>query len=137
MLKNIAIAAAALAGVATPSVALAASLGYQLKLVVPVHCSVNLSGVSPTPAVGDGYSLGTFREYCNAPQGYSLIVRYAPGSLEGAQIVAAGKVVILDGSGVATLGREAGPRVRSRAVSITPGAGGFDTGHLELDVVPN
>ena len=82
-------------------------------------------------------SLGSFREYCNAPTGYDLVINYAPGSLEGTRIIAGNDEIILNGSGQAVLSRATGPRVRERPIAAVPGEQGFDTDRFELTIVPS
>ena len=136
MFKKLASAAAAAALVIVPSAAPAASMGFDLHLIVPVQCSVNHQSPGSDAFSGGAFALGTFREYCNAAQGYQLIVRYAPGSLRGASVSAGGDTVVLDGSGSTVLSRTTGPRVRQRAIFITPGEHGFDTDRLTVDIEP-
>lgn len=114
----------------------AASFGYNLRLVVPVNCSVNQELTGLGASSGSSYSLGTFREYCNAPRGYRLVLSYAPGSLRGATIIAGNEQVLLDGSGNAILSQTTGPTIRKRFFSIIPGDNGFDTNQIGLDIVP-
>lgn len=137
MFKQLASGAAVLALAIVPSAAPAASMGYNLHLVVPVFCSVKLNGEGAGGFSGSAYSLGTFREYCNAAQGYQLVVRYAPGSLRGARISAGNDNVTLDGSGSTILSQATGPRVRQRSLFITPGEQGFDTDRLTVDILPS
>lgn len=127
-----------LVGVAAlaPTAAAAASFGYNLRLIVPVYCIVNHQSTGSGALSGDALSLGTFREYCNAPSGYQIVVRYAPGSLEGARMLAGSDEIVLDGSGQAVLSQTTGPRVRERTISMAPGENGFDTDRLEVDIVP-
>lgn len=120
-----------------PSAAFAVSFSYNLQLTVAVNCTVQHQSTGYGAFNGDALSLGTFREYCNAPQGYELVVNYAPGSLQGARIHADGDEVVLDGSGRAVLSRATGPKIRERAISMTPGASGFDTNRLDLNIVPS
>lgn len=137
MFGKLAFGATLVAASIIPAAALAASQGFNLSAVVPVQCSVNQQSIGAQQVTGSAISLGTFREYCNAPGGYQLVVRYAPGSLKGARISAGSDAVVLDGSGVSVLSRSTGPRVRERALSMTVGPNGFDTDRLEVDVVVN
>lgn len=124
--------------VAAPTVAYAeSSVSYNLRLTVPVHCSVQHRAAGLGGAEGNGISLGTFREYCNAPGGYQLMVSYTPGTLRGARIIAGSDTVVLDGSGQAVLSRSTGPRIRERAISAIPGEQGFNTAQLQLQILPN
>lgn len=136
MAERLAIGMTVLVAVAAAPVS-AASFSYRLKAVVPVHCVVKHDRTGAGIAMGDGLSLGLFREYCNAPQGYQVVVRYTPGSLEGARMKAGEDQVILDGSGYAVLSQTTGPRVRERQITMAPGANGFDTNQLEVDIQPS
>jgi hypothetical protein len=131
------IGSAALALAATPSVVLANSTAsLNLRLVVPVHCSVKYEGLPGLDTLSGRISLGNVREYCNASGGYELVMAYAPGSLRGATVQVGGEVIVLDGSGRAVLSRESGPKMQTRPVSILPGANGIDTSHLAIDILP-
>jgi hypothetical protein len=121
--------------VTAPVGALAAEMGYLVKARVPVHCVVQ-QRAQGTAAADGAVSLGHFREYCNAPLGYELVVRYAPGALRGAVLTAGNDAVVLDGSGEAVLSRASGPRWIERNIVAKPGEQGFDTDRLELVVVP-
>lgn len=109
-----------------------ASGSFNLQLTVPLVCTV--SHQSAISAAGNGYRLGELREYCNSPRGYALVVNYAPGSMKGAVVTVGEERVVLDGSGRATVGRAAGPRIRDREIFAEPGAAGFDTDRLEFNV---
>lgn len=136
MLRTFAISAVGVAVVATPIASFAAEMSYVLRARVPVHCQVVQRAPGDAVATGAAVSLGQFREYCNAPGGYELIVRYAPGTLEGAILTAGEDRAVLDGSGQAVLSRAAGPRFRERAILATPGEQGFDTDRIEFQLIP-
>ncbi|MBT2135762.1 hypothetical protein KK137_15595 [Croceibacterium sp. LX-88] len=138
MVNKFSLSLAGAALVVVPTVAYAASsFSYNLRATVPVHCSVQHSAAGfGGGSEGSGISLGTFREYCNAPGGYELLVRYTPGTLRGARIIAGSDTVVLDGSGQAVLSRSTGPRIRERTISAIPGERGFDTQQLQLDILP-
>ena len=112
------------------------SVGLNLRAQVPVTCSVRFSAASASVETPQGIGLGSFREYCNSPRGYKVVVSYAPGTLLGAELVAGSDRVVLDGSGRAVLSQASGPRVRERALLIAPGAAGFDSNRLDLDILP-
>jgi hypothetical protein len=137
MMKNLALGAAILSLASAPTAAFAATYSFNLRLQVPVHCTVKQQSIGSGVASGDAFALGTFREYCNAPGGYQLVVNYAPGSLQGARIIAGNDEIVLDGSGRAVLSRATGPKIRERLISMAPGANGFDTDRLELDIIPS
>ena len=108
--------------------------------------SIALAGAAlvavPTTALagaieGDAVSLGSFREYCNAPTGYELVVSYAPGTLVGTRIIAGSDEILLNGSGQAVLSRATGPRIRERPIAAVPGENGFDSDHLDLQIIPS
>jgi hypothetical protein len=136
MMKNVALGVASLSLALIPTAAFAANYTFNLRLQVPVHCTVKQQGIGSGVALGNTFALGTFREYCNAPGGYQLVVNYAPGSLQGARIIAGSDEIVLDGSGRAVLSRATGPKIRERLISMAPGANGFDTDRLELDIIP-
>lgn len=117
------------------SAASAESIGtatLTLRLTVPLVCTVNHQ--SAISQAGTGYRLGELREFCNAPSGYTLVVRYAPGSMNGAVVAVGEERVVLDGSGRAVISHTAGPRIRAREVFAEPGATGFDTDRLEFNI---
>lgn len=129
---------AAFALALAPTLAFANSTAtLNMRLVVPVQCSVKHDGISGAFSLAGAVSLGSVREYCNAAGGYELVMTYTPGSLNGATIQAGNNSVVLDGSGRVVLSREFGPKVQMRALSIVPGANGFDTDRLDIDIVPN
>jgi hypothetical protein len=137
MMKNIALGLASLSLAMVPTAGFAANYTFNLRLQVPVHCTVKQQAMGQGAALGNTVALGTFREYCNAPGGYQLVVNYAPGSLQGARIIAGNDEIVLDGSGQAVLSRATGPKIRERLISMAPGANGFDTDRLELDIIPS
>lgn len=138
MVRIVSLAIASLALATGPTAASAASLGYNLRLAVPLHCVVRHQPVGvDAPAGGGGISLGHFREYCNAPGGYQLVVSYTPGTLRGARITAGEDHVVLDGSGRTVLDRATGPRVRERILSVVPGVDGFNTDRIDLQIFPS
>lgn len=137
MMKNFAFGVASLSLALAPTAAFAASYSFNLRLQVPVHCTVKQQAIGSGTAIGNAFALGTFREYCNAPGGYQLVVNYAPGSLQGARIMAGNDEIVLDGSGRAVLSRATGPAIRERLITMAPGASGFDTDRLDLNIIPS
>lgn len=137
MIRKFSLGIASFVLVAAPTTAMAASFGFNLSLTVAVHCTVQHQATGFGAISGDAVSLGTFREYCNAPTGYDLVINYAPGSLEGARIIAGNDEIVLNGSGQAILSRTTGPRVRERPIAAVPGENGFDTDRFELMIVPS
>lgn len=136
MIRTFSLVVAGAVMVAAPTTAMAASFGFNLSLRVAVHCTVQHQPTGFGAIAGDAVSLGSFREYCNAPTGYDLVIRYAPGSLQGARIIAGSEEIILNGSGQAVLSRASGPRVRERPLAAVPGENGFDTDRFELTIIP-
>ena len=136
MIRKFSLGLASVVLVAAPTTAMAASYGFNLRLTVAVQCNVQHQATGFGIVSGDAVSLGTFREYCNAPAGYNLVINYAPGSLEGARIIAGSDEIILNGSGQAVLSRATGPRVRERPIAAIPGEHGFDTDRFELRIIP-
>ena len=109
---------------------------FNLRAVVPVYCQLQQRGPGILEGENGSFSLGTFREYCNAPSGYTLTIHYAPGTLEGTVITAGPDRVVLDGSGRTVLSRSQGPRFRNRDFFATPGERGFDTDRITFDLIP-
>lgn len=137
-MKNIFFSSACLALLIAPAASNATQTkGFQLKLSVPVNCSVNFSQNNVISSDGDNIPLGSFREYCNAASGYQLIVKYTPGTLRGARLLAGNDEITLNGSGEAVLTRSTQPRKRERSISVIPGEDGFNTNQLELYIIPN
>lgn len=136
MVRNFSLATASIALAVAPTAASAASMGFNLRATVPMYCTVKHEAIGYGAPVNGGISLGQFREYCNAPSGYQLVVLYTPGTMRGARISADGDEVVLNGSGQAVLSRATGPRIRQRVLSATPGEQGFDTDRLELQIIP-
>ena len=138
MFGKLYLGSAAFALALAPTMALANSTAtLNMRLVVPVQCSVKHDGMLGANSPAGAVSLGSVREYCNASHGYELVMTYTPGSLNGATIQAGDKAVVLDGSGRVVLSREFGPKVQMRALSIVPGANGIDTDRLDIDIIPN
>src|SRR3546814_20730370 len=136
MVRKVSRGLARVGRVAGPTAGMAASGGFNLRLTVAVQCTVQNQAIGFGVVSGDAVSLGTFREYCNAPAGYDLVINYEPGSLEGARIIAGNDEIILNGSGQAVLSRATGPRVRERPIAAIPGEQGFDTDRFELRIIP-
>jgi hypothetical protein len=137
MNKEIGFAIAGIALCVGPAqAASSAPSSFMLQLTVAATCTV-----SHTPGLmqlGSGaYGLGALKEYCNVPQGYNVVVNYAPGTMKGAIIALGGDSVVLDGSGAAVVSRAPGPRIKDRALVATPGAAGFDTNVLSFQAVAN
>lgn len=138
MVRIASLALASLALAVGPTAASAASMGYNLRMTVPLRCAVHHQPMGlGAPAAGGGVSLGHVREYCNAPGGYQLVLSYTPGTLRGARVTAGEDQVVLDGSGRAVLHHATGPRVRERALSVVPGADGFNTSRIDLQILPS
>ncbi len=108
---------------------------FRVRARVPMTCQARFQGAAAAPVTGTAVQLGTFREFCNSPRGYVVVVNYAPGTLEGAQLSAEGDSIVLDGSGRAILSRVNGPKVRDRALAIVPGANGFDSPSFSVNMV--
>lgn len=112
-----------------------ATYGFTLSLQVPVMCTVRSGAAAGAPSQPGSFELGSLREYCNAPRGYDLVVRYTPGTLKGMTLIAGEARVLLDGSGTATIDGASGPSVKNRNLEAIPGPGGFDADHLDFDTV--
>jgi len=137
MFRNLSIGLMSAVLVVAPASAFAASYGFNLRATVAVQCSVSHRATGFGAVSGDAVSLGSFREYCNAPQGYDLVVNYTPGTLQGTRLIAGNDQVVLNGSGQAVLSRTQGPRVRERTIAAIPGENGFDADHLDLQIIPS
>ncbi|AVA14813.1 MULTISPECIES: hypothetical protein [Sphingopyxis] len=137
MTRKLSMGLAGLIFVAAPTTALAASYGFNLFARVAVQCTVNHQPTGFGAIQGDAVSLGMFREYCNAPGGYELVVTYAPGTLVGTRLIAGNDEILLNGSGQAVLSRAQGPRVQERPIAAVPGGNGFDSDHLDLQIIPS
>lgn len=109
------------------------SMGYNLQAIVPVACSLRFKS-SPSVFSDGSARLGMLREYCNAPNGYQVVVNYSAGSLRGAVVSVGSESVVLDGSGQAIVPGAFGPKIQTRDLAITPGANGFDASSLNLAV---
>lgn len=128
---------AAGAAVTSATAAIASdSIGFNLRATVPVSCSVNYDG-SGLSISAQQVRLGDLLEYCNAPNGYNLEVRYSPSSLQGVTLSVGSERVILDGSGFASLRGSVGPKIQTRAISAETGPDGFDTNMLQIQAVAN
>lgn len=137
MIRKFSLGMAAVVLAVAPAAAMAATYGFNLSLMVAVNCTVQHQPTGFGAISGNAVSLGSFREYCNAPTGYDLVISYAPGSLEGTRIIAGNDEIILNGSGQAVLSRASGPRIRERPIAAVPGDNGFDTDRFELMIVPS
>lgn len=127
--------ALAITAVGTTAVA-SDTMGFRLQLSVPVVCTIEHRAMGVSPVAGPGaVALGSLQEFCNAPQGYRVLVDYTPGALRGAVIVAGNERIMLDGSGQAQLSREAGPRIVNRSLAAIPGSNGFDADRLNFRIV--
>lgn len=132
MAKKLISAIAVVVAATTASSAIATnSMGFRLKAFVPVTCGVqhNPAGAAFT---GNVVRLGELREYCNAPGGYQLEVRYSPNTLRGVTLGFGNERVTLDGSGFATIPGAMGPKIQTRALSAEIGEGGFDAREFQV-----
>lgn len=144
-MRTVAIGAiAAIASLAATGGAQAAVASYGIRAMVPVHCQARLIRTAMpammqaggAAAATNNLSLGQLSEYCNAPRGYRLMIRYTPGSLAGTTIRIGEDAVVLNGSGMATLSESRIPRIRSRMISAQAGEGGLQTQQLDLFMIP-
>jgi opacity protein-like surface antigen len=135
MVKKLTGVLAATVAVASASAAIASdSIGFHIRATVPVSCTVgyNPTGISFTD---DTVRLGELREYCNAPNGYDLEVRYTPNSLRGVTVNVGNERVTLDGSGFASIRGATGPKIQTRALSVQFGDDGFDTDEFQVAAI--
>lgn len=126
----------AMVGLAGATCADAAASSFAIRATVPVHCKARLVRSPMTVSGASTVELGQLSEYCNAPRGYTLVIRYSAGSLAGTMIRVGEDTVVLNGSGTAVLSESRIPRIRSRSISATPGEGGLQTDRLELFMIP-
>lgn len=137
ILAAAATAAATSAAIAPAIASNRAGYGINLRAIVPLTCSVRFHSFGKVSPLGQAFELGSFREFCNSPTGYSLLIIYTPGTLRGATIQAGVDRVVLDGSGQTILTRSTQARARTRKLQIIPGVTGLDTEQLELSIIPN
>lgn len=130
-----AVVVVAAATMATSAVA-TSSMSFNLRAHVPVTCGVQHNPAG-TGFAGNTVSLGQLREYCNAPNGYQLEVRYSPNSLRGVRLNFGNESVMLDGSGFATIPGAVGPKIQTRPLSAQLGDGGFDAQELQVAAIAN
>ena len=134
--KLISVLVVAAAATMTTSAVATSSMGFHLRAFVPVTCGVQHNPVGSGFA-GDTARLGQLREYCNAPNGYKLEVRYSPDSLRGVRLNFGNESVMLDGSGFATIPGAPGPRIQTRQLSAKLGNGEFDTQEFQVAAIAN
>ena len=79
--------------------------------------------------------LGELREYCNAPNGYNLEVRYSPNSLHGVTVNIGSEHVTLDGSGFASIRGASGPKIQTRELSLQFGDDGLDADEFQVAAI--
>ncbi|WP_428678330.1 hypothetical protein [Sphingopyxis sp.] len=133
MKAKLAVLSAACGLALTAGGANAESIGYNLQAIVPVACSLRFES-SPSIFADGSARLGMLREYCNAPNGYQIVLNYSTGSLRGAVVNVGAASVVLDGSGQAIVPGAFGPKIQTRDLAITPGANGFDADSFNLAV---
>lgn len=90
----------AAAALLAPVPALAEDASVSLHTVVPRVCYVAPNGAAEA---GNGViQIANITEFCNSG-GYTIVLDYTPGTLQGATATFAGQSVVLDGSGQAVL----------------------------------
>lgn len=83
---------------------------------VPVICRASVEGVQSERT--DGFvSLGSMREFCNNPHGYTIHADYSPNLAKGALILDGVKIP-LDNSGSVRIVQTARAGVASRAINL-------------------
>lgn len=138
MIKWVICTTSSLILLAVPTASQSATHGINLRLRVPIQCEVTHELINfGLPMGSNRISLGQIKEYCNAPNGYTLLLTYSPGTLTGTQITVGNEKVTLNGSGIATLTNSYGPRIIERDLVATPGESGFNTATIELQIQPN
>lgn len=131
-----------LTGVLTATIALASasaaiasdSIGFNLRAIVPVSCTVGYNPAAVT-FTDNIVRLGELREYCNAPNGYDLEVRYSPNSLRGVTVNVGNEHVTLDGSGFASIRGASGPKIQTRELSLQFGEDGLDADEFQVAAI--
>lgn len=78
------------------------STTIRLYAVVPVICRVELDAQPGQPDEDGIVQLGIADEFCNAPQGYRVVVQHAP-DLQGAALISGGVRIPLSPSGETVL----------------------------------
>lgn len=96
-----------------------ASTSIRLQAFVPVICRVQLSA-SVRPMADGMVELGTADEFCNAPQGYRVLLQHAPG-LEGAAVISEGLRIPLSPTGETVLTNSSHADIRSVALALDLG----------------
>lgn len=109
---------------------------FAIRATVPLHCKLQFDSNASGNVAAGVVRLGSVSEYCNAPLGYSIVVRYTAGSLRGATFQIGDESAVLDGSGNTVLSRSPNPRIRVRPVVAILGESGLDTEQLELAIIP-
>ena len=97
-----------------------ASTTIRIQAFVPVICHVQLDAMV-SAANADGIAtLGTASEFCNAPQGYRVLVEH-PQGLVGAAIISEGVRIPLSPTGETVLTNSTRPDLRQIALAIDLG----------------
>ena len=108
---------------------------FRLRARVPRACRAQFFP-ERLPARTDGaIPLGRLQEYCNAPEGYAIVVDYTPGTLKGVILTAGAETVILDGTGRALLSKVNGPLIRERELQVVSRNGAFDANSFSLHMI--
>ncbi len=126
---------AAPAGAASDIASSTGGANIRLSAQVPVICRLSYQG--EVSAEGGSFRLGQIKQFCNAPQGFTVSVDYSPGRLINASLRIGAREITLDGSGHAEVYRGEGPQIRVFDVSAVPGSSGFDADRLEFHIEPN
>ena len=97
-----------------------ASTTIQLRAFVPVICRVQFSADVGQADENGLVSLGTAKEFCNAPRGYRVLVQHA-ANLEGAALISDGVRIPLSASGETVLTDAHHADLRSVTLALDPG----------------
>lgn len=135
MKKFLGIAMTLAAATAPIQAARSEAFGFTLTTNIPVICVLSHTG-APGADTGSEVSLGSLREFCNAPGGYDLVVSYQPGALRGARVIAGSSQIVLDGSGETVVSHSPIPHAREIPLAMAPGSTGFDTDRLDFRLIP-
>lgn len=112
-----------------------ASTTIRLQAHVPVICRVELS--TPVGSLDeDVISLGIAKEFCNAPQGYRLLIKHAE-NLKGAAVISGGKRIPLSPDGETLLRHSNRADFRMTDLVIDPGEARGALQTISMRIEPN
>lgn len=123
MVKHLAMAAASVAVLSAPALALSPQFAadnsqYSIGIsgTVPVICHASVDANMVTPAQGE-VRVGSLREFCNNPNGYEVYADFSP-SLAKAKLRVDGKTVNLSATGTVRVSRSNSAAIESRYITL-------------------